>query len=543
MQLTFTNDDIVGTIDCDQYKDNFVELYLALKKLHQPAFKPNQKILVRSTIDYYKDSHGLILQSLQTIVNHIDISNCFILFETTNINIHAEYDYVLKTFSSDSTSFDIHCVEGEFTKLPAGNRRPYTKTNSVDHRANDILKLTQAQKDLLYKSKNFCIIPWTSLYIHTKSGVSPCCAWSDEPMGDCSKDRLEDIWNSTSYQELRSRMINDMPSDGCKNCTRQEKLGKESFRTSVNSIFAKHVHLAEKNVTPEYNIKFIDSRFNNLCNLSCRSCVHGSSSSWHAPAVAIGLIDKSTPVFLKAGRSDTDLYDQIIEQVDNIERIYFAGGEPLIMEDNYKILDELDRRQRHDVELIYNTNMTRSKLKGRSIFDAWKNFKTISIGASLDAEGQRGSYLRTGTVWQDVLDFRREMLDQRPDIDFYISATTGLINVLHVSDFHRSWVEKNLIQPYQFRIQTLHWPEWMRVETAPPALRLKIREKINNHLEWLRPLDTEGRATQGFESILTQLDTIIAFDSEDFWKNIVPLDKYYKANLLDSFPELVDLPR
>ena len=362
-------------------------------------------------------------------------------------------------------------------------------------------------------------------------------------MGDCSKDRLEDIWNSTSYQELRSRMINDMPSDGCKNCTRQEKLGKESFRTSVNSIFAKHVHLAEKNVTPEYNIKFIDSRFNNLCNLSCRSCVHGSSSSWHAPAVAIGLIDKSTPVFLKAGRSDTDLYDQIIEQVDNIERIYFAGGEPLIMEDNYKILDELDRRQRHDVELIYNTNMTRSKLKGRSIFDAWKNFKNISIGASLDAEGQRGSYLRTGTVWQDVLDFRREMLDQRPDIDFYISATTGLINVLHVSDFHRSWVEKNLIQPYQFRIQTLHWPEWMRVETAPPALRLKIREKINNHLEWLRPLDTEGRATQGFESILTQLDTIIAFDSEDFWKNIVPLDKYYKANLLDSFPELVDLPR
>ena len=149
----------------------------------------------------------------------------------------------------------------------------------------------------------------------------------------------------------------------------------------------------------------------------------------------------------------------------------------------------------------------------------------------------------TGTVWQDVLDFRREMLDQRPDIDFYISSTTSLINVLHVPDFHRSWTEKGLIKPEQFRIQTLHWPEWMRVETAPPALRVQIREKINNHLEWLRPLDNEGRATQGFESILTQLDTTIAFDSKDFWQNILPLDKYYKANLLDSFPELVDLPK
>ena len=81
MQLTFTNDEIVGTIDCDHYKDNFVDLYLALKALHQPAFEPNQKIVIKLTNDFYKDSHGLILQSLQTIINHIDIGNCFICHE------------------------------------------------------------------------------------------------------------------------------------------------------------------------------------------------------------------------------------------------------------------------------------------------------------------------------------------------------------------------------------------------------------------------------------------------------------------------------
>jgi MoaA/NifB/PqqE/SkfB family radical SAM enzyme len=543
MQLTFTSDEIVGTIDCDHYKDNFVDLYLALKALHQPAFESNQKIVIKLTNDFYKDSHGLILQSLQTIINHIDISNCFICLVTTNNKIHEEYRYVHKTYSTDPTTFKIQSIAGNFERLPAGDIRPYTKTNSVNHRSEEISKLTKAQRDLLFKNKNFCIIPWTSLYIHTKNGVAPCCAWNGESIGDCSKDSLKDIWNDKPYQNLRKRMLNDLPSDGCKQCMRAEKLGKESFRTSMNTTFAKHVDLVEQNITPEYNLKFIDSRFNNLCNLSCRSCVHGSSSSWHAPAVAVGLIDKSTPVFLKAGRNNTDLYDQIVEQLDNIDRIYFAGGEPLMMPENYKILAELNLRHRHDIQLIYNTNMTRSHLKGHSIFDAWKNFKNISIGASLDAEGERGAYLRTGTVWQDVLDFRREMLDQRPDIDFYISSTTSLINVLHVPDFHRSWTEKGLIKPEQFRIQTLHWPEWMRVETAPPALRVQIREKINNHLEWLRPLDNEGRATQGFESILTQLDTTIAFDSKDFWQNILPLDKYYKANLLDSFPELVDLPK
>ena len=534
--------DIVGTINCDEYKDNFVDLYLAIKELYQPAYKSNQRILITSTLDYYKQSHGLILQSLQTIVNNIDISNCFICFVTTNENIKQEYAYVLETYSTDSTPFDIQYIDGEFTKLPSGDIRPYTKNNSIDLRSKDIKGLTKKQKDLLFNSKNFCILPWISLMIDTESNVSPCCAYNGKT-GDCSKLSLEDIWNNKENQDIRTTMLNDETVSGCASCIRHEEIGKESLRTSMNTIFSKHIHIVEQGVTPDYNIKYIDSRFNNLCNLSCRSCGHGSSSSWHAPSVAIGLIDKSVPVFLKAGRSNTDLYDQIFQQLDNLDRIYFAGGEPLIINDNYKILDELNNRGRYDIELVYNTNMTQTQLKGRSIFNAWKNFKNISIGGSLDAEGSRGSYLRTGTVWKDVVEFRREMIRLRPDIDFYVSCTTSIINVLHVPDFHRSWVEQGFIQPDQFNIQTLLGPAWMKVESAPKYLNDQIREKYTRHLEWLRTFDTEGRATSGFESILEQLNNPVKFDPQLFWSNILPLDKYHNANLLDSFPELVDLPR
>ncbi len=535
--------DIVGTINCDEYKDNFVDLYLAIKELYQPKYEPNQRILITSTLDYYKQSHGLILQSLQSIVNNIDISNCFISFVTTNKNIEQEYAYVLNTYSTDPIPFDIQYVDGEFTKLPSGNIRPYTKNNSIDHRSKGLKDLTKDQKDLLFNSKNFCMLPWISLMVDPRSNVSPCCVYRGEPVGDCSKDSLEDIWNNQSQQDIRTAMLNDKTVSGCVNCIRNEKLGKDSLRTVSNATFLKHIKITQQGATPDYDIKYIDSRFNNLCNLSCRSCGHGLSSSWHAPGVAIGLIDKSTPVFLKAGRNNTDLYDQIVEQLDNLDRIYFAGGEPLIINDNYKILDELSNKGHYDIELVYNTNMTQSRLKGRSIFDVWKNFKNISIGASLDAEGSRGEYLRTGTVWSKVVDFRSEMIRLRPDIDFYISCTTGLINVLHVPDFHRSWVEQGFIQPEQFNIQTLYDPDWLNVGTAPKYLKDQIREKYTRHLEWLRPLDTEGRATVGFEGILEQINTDQEFNPQLFWSNIIPLDKYYNANLLDSFPELVDLPR
>lgn len=541
--MTFTKDNIVGIIDCDQYKDNFVELYLALKKLYRPAFKDNEKILVKSSLDYYKYSHGLILQSLQVIVDQIDITNCFICFETTNKNIHQEYQYVHKTFSIDPTKFEIKYVEGNFDKIPATNVTPYTKVKNLDSNSGILHDLTDEQKKLLFTSKNFCILPWISMFINIENKVTPCCQYNDKPIGDSSKNSLKEMWNNKNFQNIRNKMLNDELVYGCRNCTHMEKIGKESLRTSMNIMFSKYVHIAEKNITPEYNLKYIDSRFNNLCNLSCRMCGHSSSSSWHTPAVAIGKINKNVPVFLKAGRTNTDLYEQIIEQVDNLDRIVFAGGEPLMIEDNYNLLEELERRKRYDIKLWYSTNMHNYTLKGRNIFDLWKNFKNIAIGASLDAEGERASYLRTGTIWENVLDFRKKMLALRPDIDFFISATPTIINALHLPDFHRSWVDQELIQPEQFSIQTLHDPQYLRVKTAPLYLRNKIIKKYKSHLRWLRPLDREGRATQSFESILEQLKDPVPFDAIDFWKNIDPLDKFYNANLIKSFPELVDLPR
>ena len=60
-----------------------------------------------------------------------------------------------------------------------------------------------------------------------------------------------------------------------------------------------------------------------------------------------------------------------------------------MMDEHYLILEELERRGRFDVRLIYNTNFTKTKLKDRYVFDYWKKFKSVAVGASLDAMGER----------------------------------------------------------------------------------------------------------------------------------------------------------
>ena len=67
------------------------------------------------------------------------------------------------------------------------------------------------------------------------------------------------------------------------------------------------------------------------------------------------------------------------------------------------------------------------------------------------------------------------------------------------------------------------------------------RKKYSQHLDWLRTIDKLGRATAGFESVLSQIDNNNDFDKNNFWKNIKMFDNYYKTDLIETFPELIDL--
>lgn len=540
--------DVLGIVNCDNYHEQSIDLYTCVKNLHKESYSSSERLIFVITKDTYKqDSNaGLVLQGLQAMLNDIDISNFFVCLVTTNSDAEKEYQWVLDNVSSDKVPANVYSCSGSYIKQHASNSAsPYTKYQKLSD-YDSVNTLSPAHKKLLFESDNFCMIPWTSMMISPSSEVKPCCEFSGV-VGDCSEKTLKEIWNSDELKNLRQEMLSGAKPKSCQNCYTKESLGRDTLRKTINRRFATHafkVDLTKQDGSLEnFDLNYLDARFNNLCNLACRSCGPEHSSSWFGPATYIGMVDKSSKALRIAGKNNTDIYDQIIEHIDTIERIYFAGGEPLMIEQFYQLVDELNRRQRHDVELIYNINMTKSSLAGRSIFDAWKNFKHISIGASLDGEDSRGEYLRTGQKWQDVLEFRKTMMSLRPDIDFYVSATVSLLNVLHLPDFHKSWVEKNLIKPKDFNIQLLFYPGYLRVDHAPPTFKKRIKEKYDQHLKWLRPLDPLGRAVFGFESVINFLENNNEFDAETFWKNISSLDQYHGQDLISVFPELKDLPR
>ena len=410
--------------------------------------------------------------------------------------------------------------------------------------------LTPQQRDLLLHNDSFCIYPWIHIHAYPTGAAYPCChAEMPCSIGSTRENTLEHIWNDAPMRELRTRMLAGQKSSACTRCYEQEASGFFSGRQSANKHHGHHISkvdaTGEDGTVQKMELTYWDIRFSNLCNLRCRSCGHIFSSQWYQDQARLAGPEwkLNNSVLNYAGRSESDMWTQLEPHLDYVEQIYFAGGEPLLMEEHYRILEELVARRRFDVRLIYNTNFTHTDLKGRSVFDYWRQFESVSVGASLDASGVRAEYIRKGTVWADVVQNRREMIDQCPGVDFYISPTLSILNAGHLPDFHREWVSAGLIRAQDLNINILQDPAFYRIDIATREYKDQLEHKYRDHIDWLKSAgDPLGRATQGWESaivFMNSTDNTHLIDS--FWRKTNELDDIRSERCLNILPELAAL--
>ena len=469
---------------------------------------------------------------------------------SNNPNLNQELEHVKKISSDAIPITGIYVNEG--TNIPVVvQHHPSSKKETYQYGSSNPLKinlnqLSERENFLLVDSEKFCMYPWIHLHAWPTGQAFPCCM--SDPLGQVGNlkiNNMSEIWNDTPMKQLRVNMLSEKSSDACTRCYEQEVSGFFSGRKSANK---HHGHLINRvtettddGTLDRFEMTYWDIRFSNLCNLKCRSCGHIFSSQWYQDQAKLAGGDwkDHNQVLNYAGRTETDMWEQLLPHVDYVEQIYFAGGEPLLMEEHYRILDELVRRERFDVRLIYNTNFTRTDLKGQSVFEYWKLFKNVAVGASLDGSGSHAEYIRKGTDWKQVEQNRIEMLQVCPQVDFYISPTLSIMNAWHLPDFHRDWVEQGFIKPQDLNVNILQDPTYLRIDIAPMKYKQRLRIKYEEHLDWLRGQDPLQRATVGFESAI---NFMMATDNtpliDTFWRKTHELDAIRSEQVLDVIPEL-----
>jgi sulfatase maturation enzyme AslB (radical SAM superfamily) len=237
--------------------------------------------------------------------------------------------------------------------------------------------------------------------------------------------------------------------------------------------------------------------------------------------------------------TEDGMLEQMEEHIPYLEQVYFAGGEPLIMKEHYYLLEKLIEAGKTDIRLIYNTNFSELRYKDKHVFEYWKHFKNVSVGASLDASGARAELMRKGTDWKQTIENRERMMKEVPHVDFYVSSTVSSLNVLHVLDFHREWAELGLIKAKDWNVNICQNSEWYRADIFPEWFKKDvILPAYEKHIEWLEPIDPLKRAVNGFKSMASFID---GPSSDEQWKRFIKetllLDAIRDEDFWAVFPE------
>lgn len=405
-------------------------------------------------------------------------------------------------------------------------------------------------KDILTEGKSFCIIPWIHLHTSPSGVAAPCCiaesCATEDGVGNSRTESLYDIVNSDKMKQLRLDMLNGVRNKECVKCHNHEDQGVMSFRKHANRDYEKYFDEVISNTMADgsvndFKMRYFDIRFSNICNFKCRTCGSGFSTQWEQEDI------KNKVWFAKPipKNDNPDFLQEVVGQIEHLDTAYFAGGEPLITEEHYVMLEEMIRSGRTDVQLSYNTNLSNLKFKDKDLLSLWGKFdKHIMIYASVDHYGDRAEYIRSGTDWA-VVENNFLTAKKTPYIHLQMNTVLSVFNCLTIHEFYQYLIDKQLYKPKDnvYSLYNMSTPEHLSCHILPPALKERGKLSLENAIKTMRSHKfTDGKINELEKSI----GWIYARDTWDeqktkFQQELTRLDRIRGESFERTFPELVEL--
>jgi organic radical activating enzyme len=199
--------------------------------------------------------------------------------------------------------------------------------------------------------------------------------------------------NSSKFIKVRQDMIDGRRPIECEGCWQDEDKGIKSKRQYENERWSHIIPKLEKTAKlKDVNLIYIELRLGNVCNNACLTCNSYSSTKWYPDEKKIS---NDLPWFqlrpmenFKWFEND-EFYLELAEKSQEVEEIYINGGEPTMIKAHFEYLKHLiTLGTSQNVHLVYSLNMM--DIPDRLI-ELWKEFKQVTVNASIDDLGERNS--------------------------------------------------------------------------------------------------------------------------------------------------------
>jgi MoaA/NifB/PqqE/SkfB family radical SAM enzyme len=404
--------------------------------------------------------------------------------------------------------------------------------------------------------------PFTGLATREDGAICACCR--SHPVGFIDKQNLEDIWNNDTMKRIRKQVLNNERPNECEPCFNLEDQGVESLRQRHIKGFIPEARInlypdALNSLNDDYSMPFeiptMELKLNNLCNLKCRMCHPMDSTSWNdwgeikefykkENNIMFSIVEEhnlENKPFLDKFQDNPEWWNSLEKLLPYFRRVEFAGGEPLMDPQHYRILDML-KPYAHQIEVKYATNLSMLGKGNRNIYEYWPHFKSIAVNVSIDGIKDSYEYIRGNADWDTMIENIRK-IQSIPNISRIVGAVTVQVsNILDMDKIIEYFLDDLEIIFHTHRVE---YPNVLSAQVLPDELKqLAIHrlEKVKDKVPFFKYVQKEPKLLQyTIEQIQYNINYLKATDQSNLWEDCVEfnrrLDKSRSQSFTDVTPE------
>lgn len=381
----------------------------------------------------------------------------------------------------------------------------------------------------LINNGSFCVLP----FIHQEkkfNGTYHVCCYGDQLQSTNVDANSIESFNSENMFRIRSEMISGKKPSACNYCYKQEDKGIYSPRMRENESWARWTvtHSAiEKSLSDFSNKELMrpisyDLRYSNTCTLKCRMCNSSSSSTINAEYQKLN--SKWPEKFWTIGNHRIN---HEIELHKDIQKIYLAGGEPLVEPLNLELLENVAKHN-PNLTILINTSLNNLSDKFLQVLN---KFKYLTLVISIDGIYEVNDYIRHGSNFNKIL----ENIEKISHHDIMFSTCVSIYNIFSLANLLKFIHKEFPTHAFNHGISLVNDIEELLLDNLPYEFRPKIINELSQVLSMVKDFPASG--IKNVINVLEQEN----FDKDKFTKFIrytKILDENRNESVAKIVPEL-----
>ena len=401
--------------------------------------------------------------------------------------------------------------------------------------------------------------PFTGLATRENGMITACCR--SHPVGNIQDNTLEEIWNNDTMKSIRKQVLNKERPTHCEPCFSLEDQGVMSLRQrhidnvipeSRINLYPNSLNELNDDYSMPFNIPTMELKLNNLCNLKCRMCSPVDSTSfndWEEIKEFYTKENNYIPIvvednnllkkpYLDKFEDNPNFWESFNKLLPYFRRVEFAGGEPLMDPQHYKILDML-KTYGNQIEIKYATNLSMLGKGSRNIYEYWPHFKSVAVNVSIDGYKDSYEYIRGNASWDTLIE-NIKTIQTIPNISRIVGAVTVQVSNILVLDKIIEYFLDDL--GIIFHTHRVEYPNVLSAQCLPKELKTLAIQRLNTVKDKVHTFKLVKQQPELLKYTLAQIEHNINYlnarDQSDKWQDTVEFNRRLDLTRNQSFVDV-----